>query len=115
MRSHRLQLIEAQRFALAYAQPGADPEPRIRALETENARLRRHIADLEARQPEPLRERNVNAQAAGERLRGAIEDILATHQGPGQMTRKHVLRALEHMDIGRDKLPSLSAIGWHMR
>ncbi len=75
--SRRLQLIEAQRFALAHAQP--DPSAllrRIRELERENSGLRRQ---LEAG-PETLRRVNGERQAGAERLREAIAAALA--RGP---------------------------------
>lgn len=109
--SRRLALIEAQRAALAYAQ--SDPEQRIRALEAENARLRRELADRSA-QPEPLAAHNAARRAQSDRVREAIAEVVAFHEGPRDPTRKEILRKLDGMNLGC-ALPSLSAIGWHLR
>lgn len=86
---------------------------RFLALEQRIAQIEERLA-TDGRQPAPLRDRNAERVADGERLREAIAEILVSHRGPREVSRKEVLRALERMDIGR-KLPSLSTIGWHLR
>ena len=109
--SRRLQLIEAQRYALAYAPPSADLQARVRLLERENAALRA----ARSAQPDALSEHNRARQADSERLREAIRAVLASHQGPRQMTRKEVLRELLRSGWSPEEVREPSTIGWHMR
>ena len=84
-------------------------------------RILERLAALEAKlategqQPRTLRQHNAARQADAGRLRQTIASILAEHCGPAKPTRKAVLRALERSQLARGSMPSLSAIGWHMR
>ena len=113
MSGRRLALIEGQRAALAYS---ADPAlmGRLRMLEGENRDLRRQLAELGAA-PRALSEVNQTRKAESARLRAAIAAVLLRHTGSREPSRKAILRALEGMDLGGHPLPSLSAIGWHLR
>jgi hypothetical protein len=82
-------------------------EERLSALE--------RLADERQRQPKPLRARNRSAVAEGERLREAIGRVVAAHPGPAEASAKVVLHALKGMDIGRDVLPSLRTVRWHLQ
>ena len=109
MSGRRLQLIEAQRFALAHALP--DPSAllrRIRDLERENAALRQQ---LEAG-PETLRRVNDERQAAATRLQTAIAATVAREVDPGTLTAKQVLRALARE--GFEPVPSERTVLRHL-
>lgn len=54
---------------------------------------------------------NAQRRAEGAHLRAAIEEILAAHP---DYTAKHVLRALAAIDLGRQELPSVRTVQWHI-
>lgn len=108
--SRRLQLIEAQRFALAHAPSTPALQARVRELERENARLR---AELEGR-PEALAEHNEAERARAERLRAAIAELLEAYPGPKRGAAKRVLRPLLETEVGREQQPSLRCVQWHI-
>lgn len=79
--------------------------------------LAKRVATLEqmlaTARAEPRRGRsNADRQADGNRLRAAIEGILSAHP---EYTAKHVLRALSSADLGRQSLPSVRAVQWHVK
>lgn len=112
--SRRLQLIEAQRAALAYGVPSPDLQARVRALQAENAALRRQLGDRSARQPEVLAQHNETLRADSEGLRRAIRGILEADHGPKWGAGKRVLRALLDTDIGRAEAPTLRCVQHHI-
>jgi septal ring factor EnvC (AmiA/AmiB activator) len=104
-----LQLIEAQRFALAHGETDTSAlVRRIRALEAENSRLR---AQLEAG-PDTLRRVNDERQASAERLREGIAQALGRETDRGTLTAKQVLRTLERE--GFEPLPSERTVLRHL-
>ena len=81
--SRRLAIIEGQRLALALGSPDPSQAQRIKALEAQNAALRRQLAAREVpQQPDPLAEHNAELHAAGMRLRATIAALLEAHPGP---------------------------------
>lgn len=62
---------------------------------------------------EPRRGRNnADRQAEGDRLRAAIDGILGAHP---EYTAKQVLREILAVDLGRQELPSVRTVQWHIR
>ena len=109
MSGRRLQLIEAQRFALAHAQPDTSALlRRIGDLERENGRLRQQ---LEAG-PETLRRVNDERQAAATRLQTAIAQALASEAAPEAVSAKQVMKALAR--AGWTDLPSVRTVQRHL-
>ncbi len=109
MSGRRLQLIEAQRFALAHALP--DPSAllrRVRDLERENGRLRAQLAAA----PASLQRVNDERQAASERLREAIAQALASEADPEAVSAKQVMKALAR--AGWTDLPSVRTVQRHL-
>ena len=109
MSGRRLQLIEAQRFALAHALP--DPSAllrRVRDLERENGRLRAQLAAA----PASLQRVNDERQAASERLREAIAQALAREADPEAASAKQVMKALAR--AGWTELPSVRTVQRHL-
>ena len=107
--SRRLQLIEAQRFALAYGEPDTSALlRRIRDLEAELTHLR---AQLEAG-PANLRRVNDERQAAATRLQEAIAQALGRETDRGTLTAKQVMRTLERE--GFEPLPSERTVLRHL-
>ncbi len=112
--SRRLALIEAQRFALAHAQPDTSALlGRIRDLEAELARLRRQLEAL-GHAPAALAEHNQAEQARAERLRATIAAMLEADHGPKRGAAKRVLRPLLATDVGREQQPTLRCVQWHI-
>lgn len=67
---------------------------------------------LAASRGEPRRRRkNFERQTEGDRLRAAVERILAAHP---DYSAKHVLRELSPVDLGRQTLPSVRTVQWHI-
>lgn len=85
----------------------------IEALKARVAELALECAKASNR--EHLHQRNAMRQADGARLQEAIRQILVNHPGPGRMSAKHVLRALEGVDIPRNEPPKLRTVQWHIR
>ena len=109
MSGRRLQLIEAQRFALAHALP--DPSAllrRVRDLERENGRLRAQLAAA----PASLQRVNETRQAAATRLQAAISATLAREADPEALTAKEVMKALAR--AGWTDLPSVRTVQRHL-
>jgi hypothetical protein len=75
--------------------------------------LERRVAAIEKllTEPKPLARRNMQRQATGARLRSAVEGVIATRP---MATAKEVLKALSSMDLGRQALPSVRTIQWHL-
>ena len=109
--SRRLAIIEGQRAALAYATPDPGQARRVRALEAENAALRRQVAEL-GHAPPALTECNAKRQAASERLRAALAAVLAADQHPQAITAKEALQALRRN--GWTTLPSVRTTQRHL-
>lgn len=109
--NRRLALIEGQRAALTYAH--ADPAllRRLRALEVENANLRRRLAEAE-RGPASLAELNDARRAESDRLSRALEVVLSAHQSPEPLTAKRALRWLAR--DGFAPLPSERTVLRHL-
>jgi hypothetical protein len=59
-------------------------------------------------------EHNKVRAAAGERLRATIRGILAQHEGATPLRAREVRRALRALDLGREQLPSLRCVQWHL-
>jgi hypothetical protein len=76
-------------------------EKRIQALE-----------NASAPSPSGPPRNNAARQAEGGRLRIAIEGILAAHPN---YTAKYVLKALAAIDLGRQSLPSVRTVQWHLK
>jgi hypothetical protein len=55
---------------------------------------------------------NAARRAEGGRLRAAIDGILAAHP---EYTAKQVLRKISAVDLGRQELPSVRAVQWHIK
>ena len=109
MSGRRLQLIEAQRFALAHAQPDTSALlRRVRDLERENACLRAQLAAA----PASLQRVNDERQVAATRLQAAIAAALAREADPGTLTAKQVLRALAQ--AGWTDLPTVRTVQRHL-
>ena len=108
MSGRRLQLIEAQRFALAHGPDTSALLRRIRDLERENARLRQQI---EAG-PETLRRVNETRQAAATRLQVAIAATVAREADPEAVSAKVILRALARQ--GFEPVPSERTVLRHL-
>ncbi len=107
--SRRLQLIEAQRFALAYGEPDTSALVcRIRDLEADLTHLR---AQLEAG-PDTLRRVNDERQASAERLREAIVAALAREADLEVVSAKVVMKALAR--AGWTELPSVRTVQRHL-
>ena len=113
MSGRRLAIIEGQRAALALGIPDANLTRRLRALETENAALRRQLADRSA-QPDPLATHNADLHAAGERLRATIAALLEANPGPKRGAAKRILRPLLETKVGREQQPSVRCVQWHI-
>lgn len=111
--SRRLALIEAERYALAHSPPPPELARRIRALETENAVLRRQLADRSAQAPEPLASVNETRRADGARLDAAITAALAADPASGTWTAKEVGKALERAEFS--PLPARRTIADHLK
>jgi uncharacterized small protein (DUF1192 family) len=102
-----LQLIEAQRFALA-APSAPELLQRIRALEAELARLR---AQLEAGS-DTLRHVNAARRAAATHLREAIAQAVAREAHPEAVSAKLIMKALAR--AGWTDLPSVRTVQRHL-
>ena len=87
---------------------GADLEQRLAAVE---AQLRGEGAPP---QPEPLKARNAERVAEGERLREAISVIVRAHPGRPRLSAKHVLRSLTSTQAWDGPLPSVRTVQRHM-
>lgn len=111
--SRRLQLIEAQRYWLAYAPPSADLQQEVLELRAENRALRRQLVDRSAQPPEPLAHVNEGRRAERERLDAAISAALAADGGSGTWTAKEVGKALER--AGFAPLPARRTIADHLK
>ena len=86
---------------------------KVAALEASVKSLLARVHALEHPQvPAPATPRNnAKRRADGTHLRAAIEVILASHP---EYTAKHVLKALASIDLGRQALPSVRTIQWHL-
>jgi hypothetical protein len=87
---------------------------KVATLETVVKALQVRVQALEhVRAPAPAAPPRNNAlrRAEGAQLRAAIERILAANP---DYSAKHVLKALAAVDLGRQTLPSVRAIQWHI-
>jgi hypothetical protein len=88
---------------------------KVATLEAAVRTLQVRLQALEqVRTPTPVAapRNNVLRQVEGARLRGAIREILAAHP---DYSAKHVLKALAAVDLGRQTLPSVRAVQWHIK
>ncbi len=111
--SRRLAIIEGQRLALALGAPDPSQAQRLRALEAENAALRRQLSDRST-QPDPLATHNADLHAAGERLRATIAALLEANPGPKRGAAKRVLRALAASGLDSEDLPTIRCVQHHI-
>jgi|SRR5450759_4591679 len=87
---------------------------KVLGLEEQMRKLLERVRALEhvkAPSPGTLPRNNALRRAEGAQLRAAIERVLATHP---DYSAKHVLKALAAVDLGRQTLPSVRAIQWHI-
>jgi hypothetical protein len=87
------------------------------ALWTKVEDLAKRVATLEqllatSRKDPPRRPNNAARRVEGDKLRAAIEGILTAHPG---YSAKHVLKALATVDLGRQALPSVRTVQWHLK
>jgi hypothetical protein len=87
---------------------------KVLGLEEQMRKLLERVQGLErAQAPAPAAPPRNNAlrRAEGAKLRASIERILTTHP---EYSAKHVLKALAAVDFGRQTLPSVRAVQWHI-
>lgn len=87
------------------------------ALWTKVEDLAKRVAALEqmltaSKAPPRSRRNSAERRAEADWLRTTIEGILAAHPEYGP---KHVLKALASIDLGRQALPSVRTIQWHLQ
>ncbi len=87
------------------------------ALWTKVEDLAKRVATLEqmlatSRKDPAFRRNNAARRVEGDKLRAAIEGILAAHP---DYSAKHVLKALAAVDLGRQALPSVRTVQWHIK
>jgi hypothetical protein len=88
---------------------------RVLGLEEQMRKLLERVQALEhvkAPSPGTIPRNNALRRAEGAQLRAAIERILAANP---DYSAKHVLKALASMDLGRQALPSVRAVQWHIK
>jgi hypothetical protein len=64
---------------------------------------------------ETLRRANIRRHSEGLRLRAAIRAADERYSSRAPASAKQILRTLQPSEIGRDELPSLRTVQWHLQ